>query len=210
MGGYFLPGWGAPPSLYTAALPDGWTALQAPTFAETNGDLGRYVDWLDSVIAGAPKPVALAGHSMGAALAILAAHRDPARIRRLLLVSPAGLPLTKPLSASLGEFAHQLLARSYPRDIGRSLASAATAPRAALRLARAVRALDLRAELGALRTSGVPCRVVACATDTLTTTAHCRRIARLVGADFRELRIAGGHMWMLDHPAVFTTLFQTG
>src|SRR5262245_2779174 len=146
---------------------------------------------------------------MGAALAILAAHRDPARVASLLLVAPAGLPLTKPFAASARDFARQLLRGGYPADVRRSLAEAAAAPRSALRLAHAVRSLDLAPELDALRAHGVRSRVVACSTDTLTTAAHCRRIARLAGADFRVLPLGGGHMWMLGHPAEFACLFRS-
>jgi pimeloyl-ACP methyl ester carboxylesterase len=205
--GYVVPGWGAPANLYAGALPSGWTALRPPTFAATNGNLHRYVDWLRTIVARAREPVALGGHSMGAALAVLAAHPDPGSIDRLLLVAPAGLPLTKPISASLRDFAHQLLGRDYPREIGRSFAEVAVAPRAALRLARSIRALNLRRELDALRAGCVRCHVVACVSDTLTPAAHCRRLARFAGADYRELHLSGGHMWMLRHPSEFAALF---
>jgi pimeloyl-ACP methyl ester carboxylesterase len=206
--GYFLPGWGAPPSLYAAGLPAGWTTLRAPSFALTKGSLERYVDWLAAIVAAEPRPVALGGHSMGAALAIMAAHRHPARVDRLVLVGPAGLPLTKPLAASLRDFARQLAGRAYPREVARSIADGARAPRAALRLARAVRALELERELASLRAWGVPCHVVACTSDTLTTSAHCERIATLAAADYRELRLPGGHMWMLGHRREFAALFR--
>lgn len=39
--------------------------------------------------------------------------------------------------------------------------------------------------------------VVGCSTDTLVTADHCRRSADLLGARYRELPLAGGHMWML-------------
>jgi hypothetical protein len=40
--------------------------------------------------------------------------------------------------------------------------------------------------------------VIACVSDTLVTVAHCRSIAELIGARYRELALAGGHTWMLD------------
>ena len=49
--------------------------------------------------------------------------------------------------------------------------------------------------------------MIGCATDTLTTAAHCRRVATLAGADYRELELTGGHMWMLRHPDEFAALF---
>jgi pimeloyl-ACP methyl ester carboxylesterase len=148
--------------------------------------------------------VTLAGHSMGAALAVAAALERPDCIERLLLIGPAGLPLTKPIADSLRDFFRQVRARVYPaRDLARSLRDALVAPRSTLRLARAVQALDLRDELDAVRTRGIRCDVVGCVGDTLTTVDHCRRIARLAGGRYREVDAEGGHMWMLVDPAAF-------
>jgi hypothetical protein len=52
-------------------------------------------------------------------------------------------------------------------------------------------------EMRSLRASGVPVEVVGCSTDSLVTPAHCREVASILGADCRELELAGGHMWML-------------
>jgi hypothetical protein len=111
------------------------------------------------------------------------------------------------LAASLRDFARQLASGSYPREILGSILAAGRAPRAAVRLARSVHALDLGRELKALRARGVRVTVVGCASDTLTTPMHCRRVAALAGADYRELSVAGGHMWMLHHPEEFALLF---
>jgi hypothetical protein len=85
----------------------------------------------------------------------------------------------------------------------RALREVLVAPRSTLKLARAVRALDLRDQLEAVRNRGIRCDVVRCVGDTLTTVDHCRRIARLAGARYREVDAAGGHMWMLVEPATF-------
>jgi pimeloyl-ACP methyl ester carboxylesterase len=205
--GLFVPGWGAPPSLYAERLPRAWTVVRPPTFAATQGRLDRYVEWLHAVTRRERDGVALGGHSMGAALAVLAAHEHPDRVSELLLVAPAGLPLAKPMTASLRDFARQLASGSYPREILGSILAAGRAPRAAVRLARSVHALDLGRELKALRARGVRVTVVGCASDTLTTPMHCRRVAALAGGDYRELSVAGGHMWMLHHPEEFALLF---
>src|SRR5438552_3052227 len=152
----FVPGWGAPPSLYARALPAGWTVLEPPSFAESDTILAR-LRWLQDELDRYDGPVTLAGHSMGAALAVLAAGQRPERMRKLLLVAPAGLPLAKPLAACLRDFARQVATRAYPlRDAGRAIADALAAPRSSLRLAQAVRALDLRPQLDVLRAFGVP------------------------------------------------------
>ena len=46
----------------------------------------------------------------------------------------------------------------------------------------------------------MPCTVVGCSGDMLTTVEHCRRIAELLGASYRELDAAGGHIWMIAEP----------
>src|SRR5262245_55417970 len=109
-------------------MPSGWTVLRPPTFGRTDGDLRRYVDWLRGVLGSERGPVALGGHSMGGALAVLAAHDEPQRVDRLLLVSPAGLPLTKPMGASFRDFLRQLARRSYPGEVRASMLDALKAP----------------------------------------------------------------------------------
>ena len=64
--------WGAPARLYVPGLPEEWHALELPSFRKTRGDLSTYRAWLVEEIAGIG-PVALAGHSMGGALSLLAA-----------------------------------------------------------------------------------------------------------------------------------------
>jgi pimeloyl-ACP methyl ester carboxylesterase len=197
----FLPGFGAPAGIYRPALAAGWTALELPPFRRTGGVLASYRAWLALELDRADGKVWLAGHSMGGALAVLAAAERPERIGRLTLISPAGLPLQKSMTASLADFARQVVSSRYAGAdslvaVGRALA----APRAALRLAREVHALDLSAEMERVRRSGCPVEVVACATDTLVTPSHCRRQAQLLGADYRRLPLRGGHMWMLTAP----------
>jgi pimeloyl-ACP methyl ester carboxylesterase len=196
-----VPGWGATAGLYASGLPEGWEALELPTFRRTGGDLAAYRCWLGSELARRGGTDALAGHSMGGALALLAAADQPELVEKLILVSPAGLPLDKPLRASAITFLGQVTRRSYPlgelrRAVGRMLA----APRAALRLARTVHDLDLEAEVDRIRSHRIPCIVVGCATDMLVTCAHCRRLAVALDAAYREVDARGGHIWMITQP----------
>ena len=167
----FLPGFGAPAGLYRPALAAGWIVARAAVVSRHPRCARRRIEPGSSRSSTAPDgPVWLAGHSMGGALAVLAAAERPERIARLTLISPAGLPLQKPMAASLADFGRQLASGSYAGAdavvaVGRALA----APRSALRLAREVRALDLTLEMERVRRSGVPVEVVACATDTLVT-----------------------------------------
>jgi len=197
MSALFLPGWGAPIALYEPALPAGWHGLEPPSFAASRGSLAAYRSWLRGELHRAGRSP-LAGHSMGAALAILAAAESPELVERLVLVAPAGLPLLKPIRASLLEFLRQCASGSYPRDLAaRALAAVARAPRAALALATEVRGLDLRRECARARAAGIPALVVGCSSDTLVTSTHARLLADALGAEYRELDLAGGHMWML-------------
>ena len=76
-----------------------------------------------------------------------------------------------------------------------SVGSSLAAPRAALRLARAVYALDLHDELAE---SAPGCRDGARRRHRHAhSAAHCRAVARLAGADYQELDVAGGHVWSL-------------
>jgi pimeloyl-ACP methyl ester carboxylesterase len=196
--GLFVPGWGAPSAVYAAGLPDGWRALEAPTFARSRGSHEHYRAWLVDELSRLPGPTVLAGHSMGAALAISAANVVPDRIDRLVLLAPAGLPLVKPISRSLLAFATQLARRRYPvRIAARGTARVLRAPSAALAVAQAVRSLDMADEMRRVRAAGIPATVVACAGDSLVTVDACRRTASLLGARCQELDVPGGHMWML-------------
>jgi len=202
----FVPGFGARASFYRDALGAGWLLHDPPSFRSA-ASFEAHVDALRRRLEAFDEPVALAGHSLGAAAAVTVTARAPELVERLLLIAPAGLPLSKPMTASLRDFGGQVRDGVYPREeLRRALLALAAAPYSAFRLARAVRALDLRGELEQVREAGVACDVVACAGDTLTPRDHCRRIADLAGARFREIAARGGHMWMVVDPAAFAGL----
>jgi pimeloyl-ACP methyl ester carboxylesterase len=193
----FLPGWGAPATLYEPGLPDSWRALEPPSFAASGGSLEAYRKWLGIELSRRGRSP-LGGHSMGAALAILAAAESPELVERLVLVAPAGLPLQKPIFVSVLDFLRQVARGIYPRGVAaRALATVARAPRAALAVAEEVRALDLRRECARIRAAGIPVLVIGCTSDTLVTRGHAQALATELGGDYRELTLSGGHMWML-------------
>jgi pimeloyl-ACP methyl ester carboxylesterase len=195
----FLPGFGSSGRLYERGLAAGWRALDPPPFRATDGAFAAYERWLAAELHSTDEPVWLAGHSMGGALAVTAAAAHPGRVGRLTLISPAGLPLRKPIPASLARFAKQTaLGRYELAALRHDVVNALRAPRAAWRLAQAVRALDLTQQMKKLRERGLPVVVVGCASDTLVTPDHCRTAAHLLGAEYRQLELPGGHMWMLD------------
>jgi pimeloyl-ACP methyl ester carboxylesterase len=195
----FVPGWGAGPELYEDSLPEGWVGLRMPSFRRGRGSFERYRRWLLDEVRSCGVPVVLGGHSMGAALSVAVAAQAPEHVDGLVLVSPAGLPLSKPIRRCVADFSNHVASGRLPlRSAVRSVAGVLAAPRPALDLAHRVRALDLSAEMRRVRRSGIPTTVVGCVTDTLVTVRHCREAARLLGADYRELDLPGGHLWMLE------------
>jgi pimeloyl-ACP methyl ester carboxylesterase len=202
----FVPGFGALPSLYEPALADGWTVHEPPSFRRS-ASLDSRLAALRRAVDRHAGPLTLAGHSMGAALAVGLALEQPERVERLVLIAPAGLPLTKPIAQSLRDFYGQTRDRMYtPRQVWDTVRGALAAPRSTLGLARAVRGLNLGEQLVNLARRGVPCEVIGCVGDTLTPVDHCREIARLAGAEYVEVEAAGGHMWMVVEPRVLSAL----
>jgi pimeloyl-ACP methyl ester carboxylesterase len=200
----FVPGFAARARAYEEGLPPGWSALQPPPPSRSDGRVGRLADWLMVEATRGPGPPLLAGHSMGAALAVLTAARAPERVSGLVLVAPAGLPLEKPLRANVTALARQLASGTYRAgDTAASAAELVTAPRSSARLIRSLRRLDLRAEMRAVRGHRIPTVVIGCATDTLTPPWYCRATAELLGAAYREVPLEGGHVWMFGRWPAF-------
>src|SRR5262245_64880592 len=131
----FLPGFGASGRLYARGLDEDWLALEPPSFRHAGGSLAPYCSWIAAELRRSESPVWLAGHSMGGALAVLAAAAEPSRVSRLTLLSPAGLPLRKPIAASLALFTAQIARGRYElRELRREVAQVLQAPHATLRL----------------------------------------------------------------------------
>jgi pimeloyl-ACP methyl ester carboxylesterase len=206
----FLPGWGAPAALYAPSLPGSWLALEPPSFAASGGLFVEYRRWLERELGNRGRSQ-LAGHSMGAALAICAAADAPELVERLVLIAPAGLPLEKPISGSLRDFVRQVWSGRYPRGLAASAAlAAARAPGAALGLARHLRRLDLRRECARVKAAGIPATVIGCASDTLVTVERARALADALGARYEEVDLRGGHMWMLSARERFAAIVARG
>ena len=204
----FLPGFGGRASTYAPGLPPGWEAVQPPSPRRCGGSLDGAADWLEGELARRPGPALLGGHSMGAALAVRVAARRPEAVSGLVLVAPAGLPLTKPVHHSVADLVANLAQGRH--RLGDALASAvalAADPLATRRLVRELRGLDLRAEMDEVRARRIPVTVVSCASDTLTPPALGRVAAHRLGARHLELTLDGGHVWMFGRwPALAAIL----
>jgi pimeloyl-ACP methyl ester carboxylesterase len=197
----FVPGWAANARIYRPGVPEDWEILPPPSFEASGGTIEAYRRWLVEVCGSRPGPVVLAGHSFGAALAVLAALDPSVQAERLVLVNPSVLPLEKPVPLMLWDFGRRVAARWFPPGTARpAVGQVLRHPLLARRVGTEVRNLDLSPELGRLR--GIPCKVVATSTDTLTPPAMCRRVAELCAADYRELDVPGGHLWFLRAPGL--------
>jgi len=192
-----VPGFAVRGNLYRPGLPPGWVALDPPSMSVTGGRFDAYRRWLYGEVEARGRPLVLAGHSMGAALAICAASELPELVERLILFSPAGVPLSNPMFDSFLLLVRQSLQGLYSlEEIAFVVRETVKHPWATYRLARQAHDLDLSAEIGKVAAASIPTLVVGCESDTLTTTATCAHIAdRLAG---RYGQITGrGHMWML-------------
>jgi pimeloyl-ACP methyl ester carboxylesterase len=199
--GVFVPGWGANAAVYAAGMPDGWEAIDPPSFGSIGGRLAAMRSWALDECRARAAPIALGGHSLGAALALFVALDERVPVERLVLVSPAVLPLAKPPPLMLVDFFRRVAAGWFPPgEAWRAVRHVVVHPVSARRLGNDVRRLDLTPELRQLRARGVPAVVVGATTDTLTTPAHCRRVSEFLGAEYHELDVEGGHLWFLRRP----------
>jgi pimeloyl-ACP methyl ester carboxylesterase len=197
--GLFIPGWGAQAGYYRRAMPPGWEVAQPPSFGASRGSTDIYREWLRTEWRAHGEPPALAGHSYGAALAVAGTAAGEVEPERLVLVNPAGLPLTKSFVRCAVDFSRRFW--WFPLgDLARSARHLVAHPVDAVRLARAVYALDLREQLEELKRRGIRCTVVATRSDTLSPPQLGRRVAEYAGGEYRELDAPGGHLWFLRAP----------
>jgi pimeloyl-ACP methyl ester carboxylesterase len=198
----FLGGLSVAARVYAPGLPAGWSCPEQPGFGQTGGRLGAYVAWATALVRAADGPVHLAGHSLGAAVAIATAASEPGRVARLTVFAPPGLPAS---GGGLRAAARDVLANGLAGRLGARTATGAALrmldhPLAALRLARALVALDLRRELARVDAAGIRLDVIGAAGDRVAVPRACRRLAELGGG--RYLEDAGGrdHLWVLTEP----------
>ena len=158
------------------------------TFARSVDLLARWMDLHDLV------PPDVAGHSMGGQLAVLLAARHPERIRRLVLLAPAGLPL----ETALPGIAVRALRSRLGADIRftpivlRGVLRAG--PRVLWQALGQIRETDIRTELASVR---VPTLIVWGKQDRLLLPDGAATIAATIAAA-RVRVIPGGHTLFFD------------
>jgi len=144
-------------------------------------------------------PADVVGHSLGALLCARLAARHPDKVRKLVLVAPAGLPGRTALGTT-GPLLRALLA-SRPRFLALLLRDAArSGPVTIAAAALALLAADARSDLAAVSAQTL---VLLGRNDHLVPLAHGEELARAL-PDARVRRLDTGHVPMVERPAEFS------
>jgi pimeloyl-ACP methyl ester carboxylesterase len=210
-------------------------AWDAPGYGDSTAlsgaapDAGAYAqrlwDWLDAL--GATAPLTLVGHSLGAVIAARAARLQPARVRRLVLLSPARGYGSAPEAERRRKLDERLtlLAQMGPQGLARERAGAMLSPGAAPDLVDAVRAtmaridpagytqaarlLDQADLLADLAHVTAPVDVASGSADAITPPAACQAVARHLGRPWHDLGPVG-HACPLEAGAAVAALIGLG
>lgn len=200
----------------TPLLPE---APSAAAYAE------RLWRWLDAL--GVHHPVTLVGHSLGSLMAGAAAHLQPARVSRLILLSPArgyGAASAEEREAKLRPRLDNLQ-RLGPAGVAAARSAAMLSPGAPAdqvdfmresmaqiipagytQAARMLAHGDLCAELETVR---CPVAVASGSLDTITTPAACQTVAAAAGVPWQDVGPVGHACPLQAHAAVNALLGLT-
>lgn len=188
-------------------------------------DAGAYAarlwQWLDAL--GVDAPVVLVGHSLGCIMAARAAVLQPARVQRLVLLSPARGYGQAPQAEREDKLRKRLdmLERLGPAGMARERGAAMLSPQAAPELVAAVREtmaqvqvhgytqaarlLDQADLAGDLARLDCPVQVASGNADTITPATACQAVAGAVGQDWQDLGPVG-HACPLEAASAVNTL----
>lgn len=196
-----MEGW----DVYAVDLP-GHGQTAPPAESTVGGYAGRLLDWMRGSNLGS---VVLAGHSMGAAIALTMALRLESVAGLVLIGAGPSLPV-HPELIRLSE-SRQTLPEAVERVVRGSFSRSADARLVALARQRMLEAdpavlhldfqacarFDLTHQLGEVT---CPVLVICGADDRMTTEAQNRRLAESLPAGELQVLEGGGHMVMLEQP----------
>lgn len=211
--------WDAPGYGASAALP-----MDAPCASDY---ALRMWDWLDALPYASTAAFTLVGHSLGALMAAAAAVQRPARVKRLVLLSPAQGYARASATVRDKKLADRLaaLAQFGPAGMAQRRAAAMLSPQASAQqtsfveqvmagiephgYAQAARMLangDIAADLAQLR---CPVTIASGAADGVTPVDACRALASQIGAPYQSLGEVG-HSCALEAGAAVNRLLGIG
>jgi pimeloyl-ACP methyl ester carboxylesterase len=150
--------------------------------------------WMNAV--GLEQP-SIVGHSMGAHIALRLAIDHPSRVRRLVIIAPAGIVPVGSVLAHCGAFARaaRLTSRQFLVTLARDVFRAQ--PSAVRSAASALGKQDLRAELPSV---SMPTLVICGDRDPLVSLPLARLIARTIRSAQLVVLQSTGHIPMFENP----------
>ena len=196
-------------------------ALDLPGHGRSEGpalsSIEGLADWVAAVIEAAGRnEAALVGHSMGSAIALTAAARHPALVRRLALLGAATRFAVHPdlmgAARAGAELAPQLMAfwgLGAHAQLGGHVAPGLWLTQAAQRLIEQGLHRSLAVDLEACsrwkaeahaKAVRAPALVIAGSADRMTTAREARAVAGLIAGARLEILEGAGHMMMLEQP----------
>jgi pimeloyl-ACP methyl ester carboxylesterase len=176
--------------------------------------VGRFLDAL-----GVQEPVVVTGHSFGGGVAILVAHDQPRRVRRLVLINSIGASPGARRDSTISSAAERPLwdwglhfgAELWPLAQARcvlpvvlfnGLPNLAREPRAFWHSAQLARSADLAPQLEELKRRRVPIVVVWGTRDQIITRASFDHMCDSLGQP-ANVTLDGTHSWLITDPEAF-------
>jgi pimeloyl-ACP methyl ester carboxylesterase len=209
----FLHGWGLSARTYRASLQcllRAGVRVWAPSLPPREaGGLDAYAHWVGAFCdaVGLDEPAVFAGHSFGGAVAIRSAHREPQRIRGLVLVNSIGGAQAQALWDWGWRVPRELFplrdaTRVLPIVLNEAVPNVLRNPRAAWHAVEAARSADLGGEVAGLEARGVPIVVVWSHDDALITRASFESLCTAMAAPVVRT-VRGNHAWLIADPDGF-------
>ena len=191
--------------VYAPALPSFGGTADLPRW---KADIASYGGWVASFMdaVGIDEAALVIGHSFGGGVGIMLAHDAPEKVGYLILLNAVGGAAARPPWAWAAGLARELWPVRQALDTADAMREdlVPNLIRNPLGLARAgllARDADLRTELAALRSRGLPVLALTSDDDDVIPRTGFDAVCSAVGTDGRVVR--GAHCWMLSAPDAF-------